>query len=100
MTTLTTTTRARAEMTPTDVAVFGTEARRHPITDMVIEVGHGAKGVHAQALDHLQVIAREQGIEAARAVKARLEALTEADKADIHRAVVTTRRDPPIKENS
>jgi hypothetical protein len=93
MTTLTTTTSAPGEMTLVDRSVFGTDARRHPIADRVIEVGHGANGVHDQALQHCQIIAREQGIEAARAVKARLDGLGEADKAEIHRAVVTARRD-------
>ena len=73
-------------------SVFGVGVTIHPITHRPIEMGSGCKGVHAQAVDHLQHIAAEQGIEAARRVKARLDALTDEHKADIHQTVIKNRQ--------
>jgi hypothetical protein len=55
-------------------AVFGEDARRHPITGYPLERGSGCLSDDAQARGHLAQIAATQGKAAAEAMLIRLEA--------------------------
>lgn len=59
---------------PNEQAVFG-DAKRHPITDMILEQGSGALSPYDQAVRvHLPQIAATQGIEVAAAMRIKLDA--------------------------
>jgi hypothetical protein len=53
-------------------AVFGSEARRHPVTGFPIETGIGAASDDQQVLNHLRVIYETEGRDAARAMELKL----------------------------
>ena len=58
-------TTPNAELTPGQKAVFGADAKLHPVTGMPLETGRGALSDKQQALIHLGHIEREQGQEVA-----------------------------------
>lgn len=69
---------ANAPLNETEKLVYGATARRHPVTGFPLQMGghgssHPAPPPNVQAREHLQIIARENGLEAARAMKARLD---------------------------
>ena len=63
------------ELHPNEKLVFGSDAKRHEITGMILEQGSGALSPDEQAWRvHLPEIARTQGQAAAQAMLARLDA--------------------------
>jgi hypothetical protein len=63
----------KSEMGRHEQQVFGAHARRHPITDMPLEMGSGALLPDEQALRvHLPEIERTRGKEVADAMRIRL----------------------------
>ena len=64
-------------MHPNEKLVFGSDAERHPITGLPIELGSGALPPDEQARRvHLPYIARTQGISVAEAMLVELDAAT------------------------
>jgi hypothetical protein len=62
-------------LSPTEQAVFGADAVRHPLTDLVIEQGSGALPPDEQARRiHLPYIARTRGAAVAEALLIKLDA--------------------------
>ena len=60
-------------LTVTERNVFGANARRHPVTGIPLEQGHGALPEKLQAAQHLKLIEEAHGKAAADAVRKRLE---------------------------
>ena len=68
----------RSPLNENEKRVFGWNAVRHPVTGFVLQHGghdssHPALPPNVQARHHLQIVAHENGIEAARAMKAKLD---------------------------
>ena len=62
-------------LSPTERAVYGENAVRHPITGLIIEQGSGALSPYEQAVRlHLPQIAATQGVEVAAAMRSKLDA--------------------------
>lgn len=62
-------------LNPTERAIYGVDAKRHPLTNMILEQGSGAWPADEQARRiHLPEIARTQGPAAAQAMLALLDA--------------------------
>ena len=75
-------------LSPTEQAVFGSDAVRHPVTGLPLEQGSGALGPDEQARRvHLPYILRTQGPAAAQAVALKLDA--EARRLEIMKGDVT-----------
>ncbi len=60
-------------LSPTDRLIFGSDAKRHPITGFVLEQGIGALPPEQQARNHLANVERFEGKAAADALRGRLE---------------------------
>jgi hypothetical protein len=58
----------------TERHVFGTDARRHPVLGFVIEQGSGAHPPDVQAELYMRGVERDDGPEAAAALRAKLHA--------------------------
>jgi hypothetical protein len=70
------------DLHPNEKLVFGHDAKRHPITGLVLEQGSGALSPDLQARRvHLPEIARTQGPDAAAEVRKRLDEADAAPKA-------------------
>lgn len=62
-------------LSPTEQAVYGADAVRHPLTGYILEKGHGALSPYEQAVKiHLPQIAATQGIQVANDLKIKLDA--------------------------
>ena len=63
----------KSEMSRHEQQIFGIHAKRHPITDMPLEMGSGALSPDEQALRvHLPEIERTRGKDVASAMRIRL----------------------------
>ena len=68
----------RSPLNKMEQLVYGQTARRHPVTGFPLQIGghdssHPAPPPNVQAREHIQVVARENGIEAARAMQRKLD---------------------------
>jgi hypothetical protein len=73
---------------------FGHDAKRHPITGLVLEQGSGCLSPDDQArIVHLPYIAETEGVEAAQAMLTKLDAAAaEAKKIELEAAVAEIKR--------
>jgi hypothetical protein len=58
----------------TERQVFGTDARRHPVLGFVLECGSGCLDPAGQAENYCRIVERDEGPEAANALRAKLRA--------------------------
>jgi hypothetical protein len=56
----------------TERQVFGTDARRHPVLGFVLECGSGCLDPAGQAENYCRTVERDEGPEAANALRAKL----------------------------
>ncbi len=56
-----------------DALVYGATVTYHPVTDMPLQIGSGHLSAAEQAREHLQVIARERGIDEAKRIAHKLQ---------------------------
>jgi hypothetical protein len=68
-------------LTDIEKAVYGADARRHPLTGLPLESGIGCAPADVQALGHLTVIEETEGKAAADAMRKKLGVLTPAERA-------------------
>jgi hypothetical protein len=75
-------------LSPSEKAVFGADAVRHPLSELPIEQGSGALSPEQQArLVHVPYIAQTQGVAAAEAMLIKLDA--EARRIEIMKGQLT-----------